>query len=68
LGRRLRSLRESAGERLIDVSNRSGVSISHLSDIEHDRRLPSLDALLHLARAFDLTIPELLIEVEPYGG
>ena len=66
LGRRLRRLRDERGLILAEVSEASGVSISHINDLEHDRSAPSLATLVRLATAFDITTVEILRGVHPY--
>lgn len=51
LGRALSALRESEGESLSQFAQRLGISRSHLSDIEHGRRSPSLQRASEFARA-----------------
>jgi transcriptional regulator with XRE-family HTH domain len=51
LGRALSAIRESEGESLAQFAQRLGISRSHLSDIEHGRRSPSLQRASEFARA-----------------
>ena len=66
LGQRVRSLRGVRGVTLAAVAARSGVSVSYLSDIEHDRTVPTLIRLHQIAEAFGLSARDLLKGVEPY--
>ncbi|WP_405771170.1 helix-turn-helix transcriptional regulator [Actinacidiphila glaucinigra] len=59
IGPRLRAAREQRGATLTDVSHTTGVSLSTLSRIETGRRKPTLDVLLQLAKAYDISLDEL---------
>lgn len=54
--------RRSRGLSLTSVAEASGVSAAHLSRIERGERAPSLGVLLQLAKAYDLTLGELVGE------
>ena len=68
LGERLRTLRGQAGLTLAQVADRAELSVSYIADIEHDRRVPSLDALQRIAAVFQLDTVTLLAGVTPYDG
>lgn len=68
LGLRLRALRAETGQTLSQVSERTGVSISYLSDIERGRRLPALDVLDRLCHGYGLLVADALDGVYPYGA
>ena len=53
LGRALSGIRESEGESLAQFAERLGISRTHLSDIEHGRRSPSLQRAAQFARALE---------------
>jgi transcriptional regulator with XRE-family HTH domain len=60
LGRRVRQLRADRGWSLEDLARASGVSRSMLSQIERDQANPTLAVTLRIARAFALSIGELI--------
>ncbi len=62
LGPRLRALRERRGSTLARVSAASGISTSTLSRLESGARKPTLELLLHLARAYDLPVDDLITQ------
>jgi transcriptional regulator with XRE-family HTH domain len=64
IGKRLRLLRSQANWTLAELSQQCGKSVSFLSDIEHGRGDPSLSTLAAIAKAFDMTVPQLLSGVE----
>lgn len=68
LHERLRTLRHAAGLRLKDVAMSCGLSVPYLSELELGRTQPSLNTLESLARAYALTLQDLLRDVEGYGG
>ncbi|MER8188518.1 XRE family transcriptional regulator [Kitasatospora sp. NPDC094015] len=59
MGPRLRAARERRGATLTDVGRTTGISPSTLSRIETGRRKPTLEVLLHLAKAYDISLDEL---------
>lgn len=60
---RLRMLRHRAGLTLAQVSERAGITLSFLSDIERGRSLPGLDTLERIADVYGLSVGELLVNV-----
>ncbi|MCX8107371.1 MAG: XRE family transcriptional regulator [Verrucomicrobiae bacterium] len=60
LGRRVRHLRLARGWSLETLARMSGVSRSMLSQIERERANPTLAVTLRIARAFGMTLAELL--------
>ncbi|MFD4661431.1 helix-turn-helix domain-containing protein [Kitasatospora sp. NPDC058444] len=59
MGPRLRTAREQHGATLTGVSRATGISPSTLSRIETGRRKPTLEVLLQLAKAYDVSLDEL---------
>ncbi|MYV97513.1 XRE family transcriptional regulator [Streptomyces sp. SID3343] len=62
LGDRLRVARRANGLKLEEAAQLTKLSVAYLSRLEHERRQPSLPALLTLARAYNTTVSELLGE------
>jgi transcriptional regulator with XRE-family HTH domain len=60
LGARVKQLRNDRGWSLESLANASGVSRSMLSQIEREQANPTLAVTLRIARAFSLTLGELL--------
>lgn len=67
LAERFRELRKERGWRLKDVAEVTGLSIPYLSDLERDRTNPSLDTLRALAKAYEMTVHDLMAPVDFYG-
>ncbi|MFD9095863.1 helix-turn-helix domain-containing protein [Streptomyces collinus] len=59
MGPRLRTARERRGATLTDVGRATGISASTLSRIETGRRKPTLEVVLQLAKAYDISLDEL---------
>jgi len=57
LGRRIKAVRVERGLTLKEVEARSGVSMTHTSQIERGKTSPTIGALEKLARALDKTLP-----------
>jgi transcriptional regulator with XRE-family HTH domain len=62
VGSRLRSLRRERGTSLAEVSAATGISVSTLSRLESGQRRATLELLLPLARAYQITLDQI---VEP---
>jgi transcriptional regulator with XRE-family HTH domain len=60
VGPRLRALRQERGATLADLSATTGISVSTLSRLESGQRRPTLEQLLPLARAHQVTLDELV--------
>ena len=60
VGARLRALRQRRGATLAEVSAGTGVSVSTLSRLESGARRPTLELLLPLARAYGVTLDDLV--------
>lgn len=64
LGERIKQLRTAEQMTLSDLSLRSELSISYLSDIERDRTEPTLKTLVKIASAFGVKVVEILYAVD----
>jgi len=62
ISKKLKQMRKENNLTLKELSNKSGVSISFISDIENGRRNPSIETLKVLARALDTSAGEFLKE------
>ena len=60
VGPRLRGLREARGLSLADLSEQTGVSVSTLSRLETGARTPGLGHLVALARAYGVSLDDLV--------
>jgi transcriptional regulator with XRE-family HTH domain len=54
-GKTIRSFRQKRGLSLADLSERSGLSVSYLSEIERGKKQPSLDTLEKLSTALNIS-------------
>lgn len=66
LGPRLRQLRGDRNLTLAELAEETGISASTLSRLESGRRRPTLEQLLPLARAYHLTLDD-LVDAPPTG-
>jgi transcriptional regulator with XRE-family HTH domain len=66
VGPHLRALRRERETTLADLSVETGISVSTLSRLESGDRKPTLELLLPLARAYDVTLDE-LVDAPPTG-
>lgn len=62
VGRETRRWRQSRGLTLAQVSERSGLNIGYLSQIENEKAVPSLEALTAIAGALDVPPAWLLLD------
>ena len=60
LGQHVRAIRKSKGLKLKDLAEKSGLSIPYLSDTERDVVNPSLKSLQSIAKALELSLPEIV--------
>jgi transcriptional regulator with XRE-family HTH domain len=60
VGPRLRALRQERGATLADLSATTGISVSTLSRLESGQRKPTLELLLPLARAHQVSLDDLV--------
>ena len=65
VGQETRRWRQSRGLTLAQVSERSGLNIGYLSQIENDKAVPSLDALVAIASALDVPVAWLVLDSTP---
>ena len=66
VGVRLRSLRAQRHATLAGVAAETGISVSTLSRLESGQRRPTLELLMPLARAYGVTLDE-LVDAPPTG-
>lgn len=65
LGKRIKTLREAKGMTQVILSNKCNFEKTALSRIEQGRTAPNIKTLLVIAKAFDISISELVnVEVE----
>lgn len=64
IGRRIRDLRKSKKLTLAELSEKSGVAVATLSRIENGRMTGTLESHISIAKALDLTLPELYSDME----
>ena len=55
----IKKVRNEKNATLTTISRKSGVSISHLSDIENERKSPSLLVMVKIAKSLNVPITEL---------
>jgi transcriptional regulator with XRE-family HTH domain len=67
LGLAVRKIRKGTGYSLDGVSILSGVSKSHLSNIETGKREPTLEMLERICVVLEINVSELFIEAEQYS-
>jgi mannose-6-phosphate isomerase-like protein (cupin superfamily) len=62
IGREIRHWRRTRGLTLGQVGDSSGLNVGYLSQIENDKALPSLEALMAIAEAMDVPAAWLLLD------
>jgi XRE family transcriptional regulator, regulator of sulfur utilization len=67
LGERLRELRLHNGLTLMQLSALCHVSYKYLSDLERDVRVPSFHVVTAIAQVYEMTVGDLLLDVEEWG-
>jgi transcriptional regulator with XRE-family HTH domain len=64
LGQQLRKARETAGWTQEELSFRAGVDRSYISQLEHDRKSPTVDTLFRLCDALGVSASRLIARIE----
>lgn len=64
LGSELRRLRKNQRLKLVEVSEKTGLSVSFLSDIERGRTKPSLDTLEKLSACYQISVNDIFKETD----
>ncbi len=64
LGGRIRQLRQNLGSTQEQLANRARISTSFLSMTERGERLPHLETLANIARAFQLSLSDLFAGID----
>ena len=62
LGSRVKAVRKQKGLKQKDLALRIGCNSSHLSDIESDKKSPSLDMLKRISEELDTTVDFFLLD------
>ncbi|HUG47207.1 MAG TPA: helix-turn-helix domain-containing protein [Candidatus Limnocylindria bacterium] len=65
VGREVRRWRHNRQLTLAQVAEHSGLNIGYLSQIENEKAIPSLDALVAIARALDVPVAWLVLDSTP---
>ncbi|MCX2726346.1 helix-turn-helix transcriptional regulator [Thermomicrobium sp. 4228-Ro] len=60
IARFLADLRAQRQWTLRELAERSGLSIAYVSELEHGRKLPTLEALAQLAQAYQVSLADFL--------
>lgn len=63
-GERLRNRRKEINLTILDLFQRTSITVSYISAIERGRANPSLEAMVKLADAVGLRVDEMLAPVE----
>jgi transcriptional regulator with XRE-family HTH domain len=64
ISERLKQLRTLHGLKLREVSKKTGLSLSYISDLERGRQNPSLETCQKLATVYKITLSEMFVEVK----
>lgn len=64
LSQRIKYLRWKQNIKLVELAKRSEIGKATLSRIESDKTLGTVESLIKIARAFQMTMPQLLEGVE----
>lgn len=67
MGQAVRQLRRARGRTLQELSERSGLSIGYISNIERGAAVPSLRAISRIAEALDRPLSHFMPDTHPQG-
>ena len=65
IGDRIKEIRQSKNLRLVDLSEVTGLSKSHISQIENQKISPSVSAIARIGKALDISLSTLFEEIDP---
>jgi len=65
IGNRVKKIRQSKNLRLVDLSEMTGLSKSHISQIENQKISPSVSAIARIGKALDISLSTLFEEIDP---
>lgn len=60
IGRRIQELRARRSMTQVELAERSGLSVTHVSYVENAKKKPGLEVLMRMASALDTTADDLL--------
>jgi len=63
IGKRIRELRKNKKLTLVEISKKGGVALATLSRIETGKMTGTLNSHINIAKALDITLPELYSEI-----
>jgi XRE family transcriptional regulator of biofilm formation len=67
IGKELRKAREEAGLTQEQLAHLTGIDRSYISELEHDKKSPTLDRLSRLGKAIGIRLSILMARVEKRG-
>ncbi len=67
LGQRLRQIRKGKKLTLKELSLQANISVPYLSDMERSVVNPSIDTLQKVAKAYNMTVKDLITDVDELG-
>jgi transcriptional regulator with XRE-family HTH domain len=67
IGQRIRERRHEQGLTLKELAERTGLSLTYLSDVERDRTRPSMKTLVRISEKLGSTATDLMRSVEGLG-
>ena len=67
IGELLKKLRLIYSFKAVEVCSKLNISPSYLSEIEHNKRVPSLELLEEFAKLFDIKLSTLILISEEYA-
>ena len=65
IGHRIKKIRQSKNLRLVDLSEMTGLSKSHISQIENQKISPSVSAIARIGKALEISLSTLFEEIDP---
>ncbi len=68
IAERLKGMRKSHGLKLREVSEKTGLSISYISDLERGRQNPSLETCRKFSVVYKITLSQMFDDADPKSG
>lgn len=64
VGKRIREIRQSQNKTLKEVADKANISISYLSDIEHEKKNPSINSIKSILNALNISMFNFFKEID----
>ena len=65
IGKRIRDIRKSNGQKLLEIASATGLSQPFISEVERNIKVPSIEALERICSALGISLSDFFAEDKP---